>query len=90
MRDFSCPLCRYEKGAGYMVKNALWQSAGLSLVGDTHCIDCFERLLGRPLNIEDFKMGAPINDGIFFGFSKSGAVGSAVYAEHLRIRGNTP
>jgi hypothetical protein len=52
-----CP-CGNEIWA-YMVKDEVWRAAGL-VYTDFRCRECLNRLLGRPLVIEDFT-DAPIN-----------------------------
>lgn len=47
------------KQGHYMVHNDLWATVGKS--NDCFCMDCFEKRLGRKLEVKDFNLIVPIN-----------------------------
>lgn len=65
LRD--CLVCRQRRTTNYMVKDSVWEAAGLEPKAGYVHLACLEEILGRKLVIEDFKQ-VPANEGIFHGF----------------------
>jgi len=61
----SCRVCK-NSDDDYMVRDEVWLQVYNDKKGLT-CLQCFEKLLGRPLTIEDF-IPFPVNKEVFFGF----------------------
>ena len=62
--EFDCIDCGTntltENYGYYMVRNALWEQAGMTTHGGMLCFACLEARIGRPLTIADFT-DAPVN-----------------------------
>ena len=72
-----CNDCEEPISAGYMVLPAVWQQAWddhaePSAERDRHlCLTCLQGRLGRGLELNDFNLMLPINQGILWGYSIS-------------------
>lgn len=65
--DHACDSCKDNYGLGYMLIDDVWYAATRGHTKQVLCIECVQRLLGRPLTPEDFmpEEVAPINGPIF-------------------------
>ena len=62
----TCAVCGAFPPDAYMVRDDVWQAAGLA-PKDHACLPCLERRLGRPLTIDDFAP-VPINRQLRFAY----------------------
>lgn len=63
---YCCKSCGKDRAKGFLVKDCLWkevsEKVGLKN-GDTLCIECFEKALGRELKWEDLQLSINTVDG---------------------------
>jgi len=50
-----------DRSEVYTVRAAVWEKAGMGLMGGCLCIGCLEKRLGRILRPKDFLRGHPFN-----------------------------
>jgi hypothetical protein len=62
----------------YVVRNRIWQQAGMRPFGGCLCIGCLEKRIGRKLTHKDFEPNHPFNTG------KVGARGTARLLDRRR------
>jgi len=60
-RDGSFPMMVTPKSELYIVKNSVWESAGMASYGGCLCVGCLEKRIGRKLKPRDFLKDHPFN-----------------------------
>lgn len=63
---YYCQDCEADMPECYMVRNDVWEDAGMPRAGHL-CLECLPKRLGRSLTIDDFT-DAPINKMIHIGY----------------------
>lgn len=63
-RRFDCRVCGYggRRYNFYMMRDEVWMLANGGRRAGIMCLRCARSALGRPLSMDDFKPGLPINE----------------------------
>lgn len=75
--DTHCVFCEALAGEYYMVRDNVWQEAGLGR-GRIHLV-CLEEQLGRELTMDDFDFRLPVNEGLRFSYEMGLKAGDRLY-----------